>query len=666
MINAYGPTETTVCATMSDALSGAIVPDIGRPIWNTRFTFWTAVWSRFRLGWWGSCTSPARGWPAATWDRPGLTAERFVADPFGPAGERMYRTGDLARWRPTASWSSCGRADDQVKMRGFRIEPGEIEAALAPAPGGRPGRGDCPRGPARRPAAGRLRGRRLPARRSIRRAAADTLPQRLPDYMVPAAFVVLDGLPLTPNGKLDRAGAAGARSSAGGRDGRAPRTAAEEILCGLFAEVLGLERVGVDDDFFDAGRPLAAGDPAGQSGSAPRSASRCHPGRCSKRRPWPALAGALGDSAAAAAGAASPCPVRPSGAAVVRAAPAVVPRPAGRAGARPTTSRSPLRLTGDAGRRGAGSGAGRRGRPARGAAHDLPATRDGEPHQRVLDPPAARPVLDGRRRATEAELGEAARGGGSARLRPGRASCRCGRALFAARRGRARAAAGAAPHRRRRLVLGPLARDLAAAYAARCAAAHRSLRPLPVQYADYALWQRELLGDESDPDSVIARQLAYWREHAGRRAGRAGRCRPTGRARRSPSTAATVCRLTLPAGARTRLWWSWPATRASRLFMVLQAALAVLLYPAGRRHRHPDREPDRGPHRRGARRPGRLLRQHPGAAHRPGGDPTFRELLAPGAGSRPGRLQPPGRAVRAAGRGSSTRPARWPVIRCSR
>ncbi|MRH93633.1 amino acid adenylation domain-containing protein, partial [Nocardia sp. SYP-A9097] len=247
MINGYGPTETFYTSLSEPLVAGSGVPSIGRPISGVAYFVLDAGLREVPIGVVGELYVAGKGLARGYLRRPGLTASRFVACPFGRSGSRMYRTGDLVRWNAKGELEYVSRSDDQVKIRGFRIELGEVGAALAGVAGVEKAavvvRED-------QPGSQRLVGYVTGAvDGALVRAAVAS---RLPEYMVPSAVVVLDSLPLTMNGKLDKA-ALPTPDYAGGEGHRAPSTQVEESLAAIFAQVLGLERVSVDDSFFDLG-----------------------------------------------------------------------------------------------------------------------------------------------------------------------------------------------------------------------------------------------------------------------------------------------------------------------------------------------------------------------------------------------------------------------------
>ncbi|MFF2191366.1 amino acid adenylation domain-containing protein [Streptomyces sp. NPDC058157] len=256
--NAYGPTETTTFAATFAVGPGREAPTgqvpIGRPLDGTQLHVLDERLGLVAPGVIGELYIAGAGLAQGYLGRPGLTAERFVACPYGPPGSRMYRTGDLARWSTDGQVEYLGRADRQVKIRGLRIEPAEIEHALA----GHPAVGqaavtvvDTAAGPALAGYAVPAEGTPAPDPRELR----EHLRARLPDYMVPATLTLLDAFPVTANGKTDlaalpepdpaTAGTAGARQE--------PRTDDERALCALWEQLLGVPHIGVHDNFFDLG-----------------------------------------------------------------------------------------------------------------------------------------------------------------------------------------------------------------------------------------------------------------------------------------------------------------------------------------------------------------------------------------------------------------------------
>ncbi|WP_420130689.1 amino acid adenylation domain-containing protein [Longimicrobium sp.] len=252
LLHMYGPTETTAWCSweqVEHVASDALTVSVGRATGNQRIYLLDAALNPMPVGVPGEAYVGGDGVVRGYLDRPGLTAERFLPDPFtAQAGARMYRTGDRLRWKADGKLEFIGRVDEQVKIRGFRIEPGEIEAALTAHAGVHEGRVIV-----REDEPGKQRLVAYVVGQADADALREHLRRSLPEYMVPGAFVALQALPLTPNGKLDVKALPAPELASAEERYVAPRTPVEEVLAEIWGEVLRLERVGVHDHFFDLG-----------------------------------------------------------------------------------------------------------------------------------------------------------------------------------------------------------------------------------------------------------------------------------------------------------------------------------------------------------------------------------------------------------------------------
>ncbi|WP_051898658.1 non-ribosomal peptide synthetase [Sciscionella sediminilitoris] len=560
LANIYGPTEACVYASawFDDGNPSGHAP-IGRPVSGAHAYVLDRGLRPVPPGVPGELYLAGNGLALGYHERPALTAERFVACPWG---DRMYRTGDVVRWTESGQLEYLGRADEQVKVRGFRIEPGEIAAAMRAQPGV---------AEAVVIAEGKTEKRLIgylvpeagaePDPRTVQARLADVLPW----YLVPSAMVVLAELPLNPSGKLDRA--ALPAPDYGGQRGRVPHSPAEAVLAGVFAEVLGVPEVGAEDSFFELG---------GDSLLAMRVIAKVRL----------ALNAELGVRAVFETPTVAGLAARVTGAGEHTLPPLTAgPRPehlplstaqhrfwflnrferGGAAYNMPLV----LRLDGDL-----DTGALATALEDVVARHEIlrtvyPERAEGEPYQRILP---AQPVLDGEPvDATDlmTELtGFVAHGFDLSAEPPIRARLvRLGAREHVLAVVLAHIAADGGS-------LAPLAGDLVTAYRARCAGERPGWAPLAVQYADYALWQRELLEGE-----VVRTQLEYWRE---RLAGLPVELAlPTDRPRpAAPSYAGASLPFELPPDVHARIGVLAREHRVST-FMVVQAGLAVLLAKLG-------------------------------------------------------------------------------------
>ncbi len=574
LVNSYGPSEATVITTGAWLPAGVPV-DLGVPVANTGVYVLDEFLSPVPVGVTGELYVAGAGLGRGYVGQFGMTAARFVACPFGPPGAVMYRSGDLVRWTADGKLVFAGRSDDQVKVRGFRIELGEIEAVLSAVAGVRQAavivREDQP-GDKRLVAYVAAAGGATADESLMRRE----LGVRLPEYMVPAAFVAVDAIPLTPNGKLDRRALPAPVYGSGAGSG-VPRTPRQEVLCQVFAGVLGLPGVGVDDNFFDLG---------GHSLLATRLVNRIRTTlgvEVGVRSLFENPTVATLDHNLGAASARPP--VRPAA-----DPPALLPLSFAqrrlwflhRFEGPSATYNAPV-ITRIHDRVDVGA--------LEAAINDVVVRHevlrtvyvevDGEPVQQVV--PAGRARVDFSHEVMSADQLDAAVAAASAQAFDLSTDLPLAARLFTV------GGRDAAPEHVLVLTMhhiagdgasmGPLSRDLSTAYAARRAGTAPDWAPLPVQYRDYTLWQRAVLGADDDPDSEISRQLRFWRGTLDGLPDELALPADFPRPARSTHRAGQVT-VSVPAETHAALRTLARGNDAT-LFMVVQAAVATLLTRLG-------------------------------------------------------------------------------------
>ncbi|MCX4539171.1 non-ribosomal peptide synthetase [Streptomyces sp. NBC_01565] len=630
VLNHYGPTEATVGVMVheitADQRGGGTTP-VGRPLPAVRVHVLDGHLRPVPPGTVGELYLGGDRLARGYLGRPALTAERFVADPFGPAGSRLYRSGDLARWLPDGSMEFLGRTDHQIKIRGHRVELGEVEAALREIQG--IAQAVVVAHPADRP-------QLLVAFLEAEPGAAPQdsaelrgqLRERLPDHMVPTRFLTLDRLPLQSHGKIDRKALPAADTVEAGpaRLREAPATLWEQTLADMWSELLRVDRVGVTDDFFELGGDslLATRLVARLRQALPDGAVAVRVRDLFTHRTVRALATLVeelgaggGPRRVAGATAAGPRVFRPS---VRQQGLWFLNRQQGPSSTYnvPTAVWLEGVLDEEALRR-ALSDVVARHETLR-CVFEL---RDGDPHLRVLDPVEGGvdlPVVP----VAEADVTDVL--------------ARFGQVPFDLAVDRPFRARLLRVEERRHLLLlvihhvatdgasrGVLYADLAAAYAARCEGRAPDWAALPVRYADYAVRQQEFLGDPAEPGSEAARQLAHWKETL---AGlpeevlpRADRPRPA-----SSSHRGVTHRVTCPAEVHARLL-DLARETGTTLFMVVHAATAALLGRLGAGSDVPIGVPVDGRTDEALERLVGFFVNSVVLRTRTDGDPSFRELL---------------------------------------